>query len=193
MKDQLAKAIRVLTVAPLMALCMLVIFFVSDPASFGSGWIFAESVFFLTVLPLLAYPLQPALPHFKGKGREAQRSLAMYFAVAGYVLGFLTSWALHAPRLVMVIFLLYLLSGLLILAANKLLHRKASGHACGVIGPFAALIFYGRKLGYLVIPLFSLVCWASLRTKRHTVRQLMTGAVIPLLALCGSVLLGRFF
>ena len=38
---------------------------------------------FLVVLPLLAYPLQKYIPHFKDSGRDGQRSLAMIFSAAG--------------------------------------------------------------------------------------------------------------
>lgn len=56
----------------------------------------------------------------------------MIFAVAGYVLGCLVCLISGAPVSQWIIYLEYLLSGLLIFGCNKLLHRKASGHACGV-------------------------------------------------------------
>jgi hypothetical protein len=187
--DKLTKAVRVLTVAPLMALLMLTILYFRDPAIFGGILYYILSVVFLTVFPLLAYPLQPLFRAFRGKGREGQRTLAIYFAVAGYIGGCLAAALFGAPKGVWVIFLCYLASGALVLLVNKLLHFKASGHACGVTGPFILLLYFGRTAGFLGIPLLALVWASSIAMKRHTALQLLGGSAIPLLALTIAVLI----
>jgi hypothetical protein len=187
-----AKTIRVLTVAPMMALVMLLVLYVRDFPLFGSPAAFVLLLLFLVVFPLLAYPMQPLIKKYKDKGREGQRALAMDFAVAGYIGGCLSAVLLHAPKSVWIIYLSYLLSGILVMLLNKLLHFRASGHACGVTGPFAILVYFGQPLGFLGIPLLAVVCLSSLRMKRHTAWQLLGGTVIPVAALAIAVMICSF-
>ena len=172
-----------------MALVMLIILYVWAPATFGNPAFFISSVVFLTVLPLLAYPLQPLFPHFRDRGREGQRTLAMVFAVAGYLLGSGEAFLANAPVRLKVIFLSYLLSGFLVVLFNKLLHVRASGHACGMAGPFAILASFGQWAGCLGAPLLAVVWWSSLKTARHTPGQLIAGTVLPLFALMAATVL----
>lgn len=178
-----AKLIRILTVAPIMALFMLLVLYFQERPLFGARIHFALLVLFLVIFPLLAYPLQPLIPKYKRKGREGQRALAIDFAVAGYIGGCLSSFLLHAPESVMLIYLAYLVSGILVMLTNKLLHFRASGHACGVTGPCAILLCFGQPAGYFGIPILVLVWLSSLRMKRHSNLQLIGGAVIPVAAL----------
>lgn len=185
----LAKIIRVITVAPLMALTMLLILFLRRPLMFGSPAVFVLSVLFLVIFPLLAYPLQPFIKGYKDKGRDGQRTLAIIFSVAGYVCGCLTAVFLHAPKNIWVIYLSYLISGILVMLLNKLCHFKASGHSCGVTGPFVLLIYFGQPSGYIGIPVLALAWLSSLKMKRHTNMQLIGGAMIPIIALGITLLL----
>ena len=187
--DKLSKAVRVITVAPLMALLLLTILYLRDPALFDGVLNFILSVVFLTGFPLLAYPLQPLFPAFRDKGREGQRTLAIYFAVAGYIGGCLSAAALRAPEGVLTIFLCYLASGTLVLLSNKLLHFRASGHACGVTGPLLLLLYFGQLAGFFGIPLLALVWVSSIAMKRHTAAQLVGGTAIPVLSLILAVLI----
>ena len=52
-----------------MALVSLTLLYVYRPAMFGGAPHYAMALLFLTVFPLLAYPLQPFLPKFRGAGR----------------------------------------------------------------------------------------------------------------------------
>ena len=179
-----AKIIRVLTVAPIMALMTLCTLFIFRPTLFGGALNFILAIVFLTVLPLLAYPLQPVVPHFKDKGREGQRNLAMIFAVSGYILGCLTNLFLKAPSSLWLIYLIYLISGILILIINKLFKLRASAHACGVAGPAALLAYLGVPAAIFPgIVLYLAALWASLKMKRHTLPQFIGGAIIPLCVL----------
>ncbi len=179
-----AKIIRILTVAPIMALITLCTLFICRSELFGGTHLFILAVVFLTVLPLLAYPLQPIVPHFKDKGREGQRNLAMIFAVSGYILGCITNLFLSAPTSLWLIYLIYLISGLLILVTNKLFKLRASAHACGVAGPAALLAYLGVPAAILPgIALYLAALWASLKMKRHTLPQFIGGAIIPMCVL----------
>lgn len=185
---RLTYAVRVITTAPFMAFVMLLVLYFNDTLFFGDTATFALLVLFLVVLPLLAYPLQPLIKPYKDKGREGQRTLAIIFAVAGYVLGCIFALIFGAPRNVLTIYLSYLISGSLVMLINKLFHFKASGHACGITGPFMLIVYFGQPCGYFGV-IFLAASWlASLYMKRHTSMQFIVGAVIPFAAL-GIVML----
>lgn len=184
-----AKVFRVLTVAPLAALAMLLLVLWREPAVFGGPLPLVMAVLWLTVLPLLAYPLQPLFPRFRAKGREGQRTLAMIFAVAGYVGGCVTAFVGHASDKLKVLFLTYLFSGILVVAFNRLLPVRASGHACGMAGPGALLLYFHNPAGWAMLALLAAVWWSSLVTRRHTVPQLAAGTILPLFALGGAAAL----
>lgn len=183
MIKRLAKIIRIITVAPLMALFMLVTLYLQDPMLFGRPVNFVLAVLFLVVFPLLAYPLQPLIKKYKDKGRKGQRTLALIFAVAGYIFGCLITIFIQAPKNIWIIYLCYLLSGIFVVLSNKLFHFKASGHACGVTGPFTLLLYFGQSCGFFGIPILALTWLSSLYMKRHTNLQLIVGAVIPSISL----------
>lgn len=180
--DKAAKIIRVMTLAPLMACVMLVIVFCTRPEEMGGVEEFVFSLLFLVVFPLLAYPLQRFIPGYKDKGRDGQRNLAIIFAVSGYVFGCLLNLLLHSPTGMWVIYLGYLLSGLGVFAFNRFFHLKASGHACGVAGPAALLVYFRLPAVIPGLVILALTWWASLRMKRHTWQQLLGGTLIPIAA-----------
>ncbi len=185
---KIAYVIRVITVAPIMALVLLIVLYFNSPLTFGSTAVFLMTVFFLVVLPLLAYPLQPLVKKYKDKGREGQRTLAMIFAVAGYILGLASAIIFGAPTGVLVIYLAYMISGLLVALTNKVFHFKASGHACGIAGPFMLLVYFGQMIGYAGLGVLIIAWIASFYMKRHTWPQLLVGTAIPFSAL-GIILL----
>ncbi len=185
---KIAYVIRVITVAPIMALVLLIVLYFNSPLTFGSTAVFLMTVFFLVVLPLLAYPLQPLVKKYKDKGREGQRTLAMIFAVAGYILGLASAIIFGAPTDVLVIYLAYMISGLLVALTNKVFHFKASGHACGIAGPFMLLVYFGQMIGYAGLGVLIIAWIASFYMKRHTWPQLLVGTAIPFSAL-GIILL----
>ena len=181
--DKLSRWIRVATAAPILAGCMLVVLYCCRPERIGGAPPLQWGLLCLTVLPLLAYPLQRYIPGFRGRGREGQRSLAMVFAVIGYLLGCVGNALLRGTRAMWIVYTEYLLSGLLLLAVNKLIGKKASGHACGAAGPVALLCYFGVPALLPGAVLLVLVWWASLHTGRHTSAQLAGGTAVPLAAL----------
>lgn len=189
--NTLSKFIRRITVPPTFAALLVITAFVAYPEGMGSIWQLLAAILFLSVLPLMAYPLQQYIPKFKDKGREGQRSLAMIFSFVGYGLGALTAYVASAPERLKMIYLEYLLCGIAMLVINKIFHLKASGHACGIVGPVALLCSFGLYIPALfgaafVIPVFI----SSLKTKQHTLPQLIGGSMIPVVVLC---ILAPFF
>lgn len=179
MKNKISKIISVISVAPLAALYVLTALYFHDKAIFGGNalW-YVISIFFLTIMPLSAYLLEHILPAYKNAGREGERKLAFIMCVVGYILGTIVSFVFHAPVLVKMVFVSYLASGGILAIVNSLIRFKASGHACGVAGPFVVLFyFWGAKIWYIIITLVP-VFWARLRMGRHTLKELISGAVI---------------
>ena len=179
MKQKIAKIVRVATLAPIIALIAATIMFVCKPEIFGDAATYILTLVFLTVLPLLAYPLQPVFPAFRDKGRSGQRTLAMIMAVVGYILGIIFALVWQLSQTLFMFFLTYLLSGLLLLLFNKGFKIKASGHAGGVSGPIVFLIYVFGPVALWGIPVLIAVYWASLCMKRHTPGELEFGSVIP--------------
>jgi hypothetical protein len=178
-KQRLAKFIRVATVAPVMALLLLVILYFTRAGFFGNTLNLILAIVFLVVLPILAYPLQPIVPGFKNKGREGQRSLAMWMASLGYVLGLLSAIFLPVSKFLLIIYLTYLISGVSLVLLNKVFKIKASGHACGVAGPIFSLIYFLGPWVLLGLLLLAAVFWASLNMNRHDKSELLIGTTVP--------------
>lgn len=182
-KSKAAKFVRTVTVAPIMAFATLILLYVVRPVIFGGIFQFLMAVLFLTVLPLLAYPLQKALPGFRDQGRDGQRKLAFIMAVVGYICGTVFAFAAGAPKGVRQIYLTYLISGVILSILNKIVKIKASGHACGVAGPVALLVHFCGLNGYWALLILPVVYWACLVMKRHTPSQLLLGTITPLISL----------
>ena len=82
-KISIEKTIRIITLAPIMALIAISLLFALRPGEFYGAANYAVAILCLTVLPLLAYPLQPYIPRYKDQGRAGQRRLAIVMAVVG--------------------------------------------------------------------------------------------------------------
>jgi hypothetical protein len=180
--NNFAKIIRMITVAPIMAFAVLSILFVLRSDIFQGFLHYILSVVFLTILPILAYPLQPFIPGFRGRGREGQRDLAIVMAVTGYLCSIVSALCFNAPKTVWLIYLTYLISGIGILFFNKVLKIRASGHACGVTGPLAILIYFIGIKGFIGAIILIPVYWACIKMKRHTITQLFWGTAISVSA-----------
>ena len=182
--DKLAKAIRVATVPSVVASVSLCAIYAYDAEIIGSVTNFILAIIFLGALPMLAYPLQPCIPGFRGKGREGQRNLAMVFAFVGYMLGCAVNIFVSAPTFLWMFYLDYLISGIAIIVFNKVFRLRASGHGCGVAGPIAFLAYVGIYPALIVgIPIYAASFWASVKMKRHTWQQFVGGSLIPIAVL----------
>jgi len=66
--NKIHKMIRILTVAPFMAIITLSILLIFRKEVYPNLWYYLFSLCFLGLLPLLAYPLQRFIPPFKNQG-----------------------------------------------------------------------------------------------------------------------------
>lgn len=177
-QESLAKVIRTVTVPPVMVTALLLILYFWGPQPFCPARELVIAILLLGFVPVLAYPAQPLFPRSRQKGREGQRELAFAFTGAGYAAAFL--WALLAgvSPAIRTICAGYFFSALFLTLCNRVLHRRASGHACSAVGPLLFLIYYFGW--WMLLPSIAvgwLVGWASVVLRRHTPADLLWGAL----------------
>lgn len=185
--QKVSNFIRKITVPPVFATAFLLTLYFTYPDYFGSLWQLAAGILFLGILPVLGYPLQKFIPPFREKGREGQRTLAMLFSMLGYLLGTITALVCHAPLALHIVYFLYLSCGIFMLVFNKVFHLKASGHACGITGPVFLFLQFRMFIPAIIGLIFVIpVMISSVKTKRHTIPQLIGGSAIA--AVCMSII-----
>ena len=176
MKERAAKAIRIITLPPVLALVLVLLLGDQYPPYHALA-----AVFFLTVLPASSYLVWRVIPKLHEKGRSSQRWLAVIFSVAGYIGGTALAFLLHGSPTEKLVYLCYVFSGAMIALSSRL-GVKSSGHAAGVAGPIAALVICKSPwflLGdVLLIPVYK----SSLELKRHSALELALGSAYPVLA-----------
>lgn len=185
-----AKAIRIITVAPLAAAALILTLFCLLTGAFADILHMAAALITLCLIPLAAYPI--SLIWKRAARRDRQRRLAIILSVAGYISGFAFAMLTDATVTELMLYGTYLISGIIIAASTFLFRIKCSGHACGIAGPIVFLSVttsYWFMFGFLLlIPVF----WSSLKMHRHTVSQLISGAVVPALAFFISQAIFKF-
>lgn len=68
MKNKIAKALRVITVPPLLITLLLIILYYLRHDLFDKNWYLLWLIALLGIIPVLAYPLQSILPKWKKEG-----------------------------------------------------------------------------------------------------------------------------
>ena len=141
------------------------------------------------MVPVLAYPLQKVIPSLGGSVREGQRELAFLLNFVSYTAVLLWAVLAEVSWSLGLICMTYFLSVVLLLVCNKILHFRASGHACCVTGPLLLLIrFIGWKTIIPCVSFGALVVWSSLYLKRHTKKELTAGVMACVIAFAISAL-----
>ena len=180
---KLAHAVRIVSVPPVMVGILLVLLYTLREDVMVTPWEMTASLLGLTILPMLAYPVSFAVPSIRKKGREGQRSLAMYFSTVGYVAVFVYGLVASVGTGLMHIYAGYLFSVVIILVSNKVFKVRVSGHACSVSGP---LVYSGYFLGIWGIIVgaacWGVILWASLVMKRHTFKEFLLGTLTCLVS-----------
>ena len=188
-KEKLAGVIRIITVPPIMVIGLLLILYFCSPQPFGTLPELLIAILLLGLVPVLAYPSQPLFPRYRQKGREGQRELAFVFTGVGYTIAFL--WALLAgiSPAVRTVCAGYFFSALLLTLCHKVLHRRASGHACSAVGPLLFLIYYfGWRMLLPSVVIAALIAWASVTLRRHTPTDLLWGTLCSVVGFAIAVL-----
>ena len=189
MKQKVAMLIRVISVPPLMVAYRLALLYFFRDGVFANTGEFIASLVFLTIIPALAYPAAAVVPSLRKGGRPMQRKTAFVFSVAGYTGGFLYALFTRCSKPVLTIFAAYLISLLTLVLFNKVIKIRASGHACSVTSPmFFATYYFGFGALLPCTIMYGIIFWASLATKRHTVREFILGTVVCVISATAAVL-----
>ena len=189
-KEHIAKAIRILSVPPVMVSALILILAINKDGIFRNTFEIVITIVLLGFVPVSAYGLQKILPGFKEKGREGQRKLAFITSLIGYSGAFL--WALIADveNALLLICSTYFFSVVLLTICNKGFHYRASGHACSFTGPLVLLIyFFSWKVMIPCFVIAALIIWSSIYLKRHTAKELIGGIVVCLFSFALSLLI----
>ena len=178
-RQTLAKTVRVISAPPFMAAAFaLILYFRPDGAIVRSSQLWA-CLICLSIGPTLAYPISAIFR----MGREKQRDMAMYVSFVSY--GLLLLWCLSNPgsRQFRFVCMTYLLSVIMLLIFNKLLHIRSSGHSCSISGPGLLLcLFFGVSWIPGCAAAYALIFWASVETERHTPKEFIMGTLCLLIA-----------
>ena len=187
-KEKAARIIRIITVPPVMALILFIVLFLFKHNIFEKPSDFAAGVLMLVVFPVLAYPLQMAIPAVKKQGRDGQRKLAFIMSLISYT-GMLVYGIIEkVNRNMLVICVTYFLTVFILTICNKLLHIKASGHAASCTSPLLFLMYYFSWPLFLPCTIvFLIILWASLVTKSHTLKEFLIGASICMISFAVSL------
>lgn len=144
------------------------------------------SGFGLALAFLCLIPLASLLFYIPGGVRDwarvvrRQRIASFVLMIVSYPIGFgLLRWT-GAPEIYEAIAITYTLVTLGLIVFNLLLHYKASGHAAGVTGPVAAMIYLYGLIATPLLGLIPLVTWARVEAKAHTLWQNLVGAGLSL-------------
>ena len=170
----IALVVRIISIPPVLALFMSVsVFFGACLPTHD----LAILIGFLSIVPALAYPLQPFIPGFRGKGRAGQRKLAFVFTGLGYAVGCMFAFIANCHPLTKEIFSAYLISCIILTLINKVTPLHASGHAAGITG---ALIFPILYADSVLIPVciiaYIMILASSIGLKRHTLNEFLLGS-----------------
>ncbi len=180
---RIAHIIRVVSVPPVMVAILIVLLFTLRDDVFASTAEMVISLTCLSIVPMLAYPLSVIIPAFKRKGRDGQRSLAMYLSGVSYLAVFIYGFAAGTGNNPKLVYTGYFMSVIILLVANKIFHVRASGHACSVSGPLVYTAYFLGIWGIVVGAfLWGVILWASLYMKRHTLTEFLLGTLTCLVS-----------
>ena len=175
----LAEIARIATIPAITSLVAMVLFRFFGKNIYLKQMDFLVAVLALTIIPALSYPASLVIPSCRKEKRAGQRKLAMYFSVAGYLVGFIYAWVSTTEPRYKIIMCSYIMSVILLLICNRLLGFKASGHACSTVGPALCIAIYcGGVWGLVSLMMILLVVWSSLRLGRHKLSELTVGGAI---------------
>jgi len=102
--------------------------------------------------------------------------MSFVFMAVSYPVGFVALKIVQAPTIFEAIMLTYVIVVLALIAVN--LFFRASGHAAGVAGPVAALIYFYGLIAAPLIALIPLTMWARVKARGHTLSQTVVGALL---------------
>jgi hypothetical protein len=141
----------------------------------GYGW----ALLFLSIIPLCSlFFYIPGKLKDKARVIRRQRIASFVFMIVSYPIGFIILRLTHAPRIFEAMAITYTLVTLGLILFNFILRYKASGHAAGVAGPVAAMLYLFGLVATPFIALIPLTTWARVSAKGHDTWQTVVGALL---------------
>ena len=188
--DKAAQIIRIFSIPSLFAIVTFLIIYFTKPDVFSRVTQLFSAIFFIGIVPILAYAVHALVPSLRAKGRECQRNMAFAFTAVGYTAGLIYAFALNVSSSLKEIYLGYMVSYILLLVMNKGIKFRSSGHAAGIAGPLLYLIYF---TSWITLPVCALlwgaVLWSSLRVKRHTKAEFIAGSLCSVAAFSLSIII----
>ena len=144
-----------------------------------------------TMLFLCVIPLCSLFFYIPVKKEEAevtlhrQRIASFVIMLISYPIDWLILALIGAPRIFTAIAATYTFVTLGLIIFNLLLRYKASGHAAGVSGPVAIMIYIYGIIAASLLVLLPLVTWARLAAEGHNLWQTIVGATMSALISIG--------
>ena len=190
---KVAKVTRVIMVAPIMALILCTLLLIIKKESFCNIYMYFICLLCLGIIPSLSYVVEKRF-HICSKAnpnlsnRDSERRLAIYMSEFSYALLTIIVFITKQSDLLKEMTLTYLFSGLFMLIF-MLLKINTSGHTCGFIGPVVFLSYSISIWFLLALPLLYFVIWSSLKLKRHTLFELISGCLIPVVSFLLAILI----
>lgn len=189
-KERIARIIRGLSVPPVMASVLILILAFHTNGIFRNVTEIVIMLILLGFVPVMAYILSSIIPAVKEQGRKGQRRLAFITNIAGYSIALLWAVIANVDKKLLLICLTYFLSVVFLTVCNKCFHFRASGHASSFTGPLIFLIYFlGWKAIVPVIFAAILIIWASIYLKRHTIKELIGGMLVNVIAFTCSLII----
>jgi membrane-associated phospholipid phosphatase len=183
-KRSFAKFISTIAYAPLISIpaFALINYFLLDLHDFVI--ITSICAVFAGVLPIL---LVLSLLKKRSNGKKidmdiperADRHYPLILVVISYIIGTIVLYTLNAPQITTVLMFCYFSNTLILFFIN--LYWKISIHSMGVAGPAVALIYVFGLSGLIFSLIIPLVMWSRLYLKKHTLFQVILGALLGLI------------
>jgi hypothetical protein len=143
---------------------------------------YAWAMLFLCIIPLCSlFFYIPAGNEEKEKTTRRQRVASFVIMLVSYPAGWLVLALVGAPRIFTAVAATYTFVTLGLIIFNLLLHYKASGHAAGVSGPVAIMIYIYGAVATPLLVLLPLITWARLAAEGHNLWQTVVGASMSIL------------
>ncbi|MEA5079595.1 MAG: hypothetical protein VB013_13565 [Anaerolineaceae bacterium] len=142
-----------------------------------SGFLWA--LLFISLIPLCSlFFYIPVHNEETQKTVHRQRVASFAFMLISYPIGWLVLAQIQAPRIFTAVAATYTFVTLGLVIFNLLLRYKASGHAAGVSGPVATMIYIYGIIATPLLVLLPLVTWSRLAAKGHNFWQTVVGATL---------------
>ena len=143
---------------------------------------YAWAMLFLCIIPLCSlFFYIPVRNEEKQKTARRQRVASFVIMLVSYPAGWLVLALIGAPRIFTAVAATYTFVTLGLIIINLLLHYKASGHAAGVSGPVAIMIYIYGIIATPLLVLLPLITWARLAAEGHNLWQTVVGATMSIL------------